>query len=136
MPKILIIDDDKDLLYAMGLILENHGYGVETAMTPEAGVNKVLATKPDLVILDVIMPSGYEGFEVARALREKHGLIDLPIVMLSNVHHVKQVPYRFAPDEDYLPVDVFLDKPADLEEVVDVIRDVLGERREMPKHPL
>jgi DNA-binding response OmpR family regulator len=136
MPKILIIDDDKDLLFAMGLILKNHSYEVETAMTPEEGIKKVLATKPDLVILDVIMPSDYEGFEVARAIREKHDLIDLPVVMLSQVHDVKKVPYRFAPDKDYLPVDVFLDKPADLEEVVDTIKKVLGEHREEPAHPL
>ena len=136
MPKILIIDDDKDFSFAMQLILEDHGYHVETATTPEEGIRKVLSAKPDLVILDVIMPTGYEGFEVARAIREKHNLMDLPIVMLSQVHDVKKVPYRFAPDKDYLPVDVFLDKPADLEEVIDTIKDVLGERREVPEHPL
>jgi DNA-binding response OmpR family regulator len=136
MPKILIIDDDKDLLFALELILKNHGYEVETAITPEAGTNKVLETRPDLVILDVVMPSAYEGFEVARAIREEYGLIELPIVMLSQIHDVKKVPYRFAPDKEYLPVDVFLDKPTDLEEVIDTIKDVLGERREVPEHPL
>jgi DNA-binding response OmpR family regulator len=136
MPKILIIDDDKDFSFAMQLVLEDHGYYVETAMTPEDGINKVLGTKPDLVILDVIMPTGYEGFEVARALREAHNLRELPIVILSNVHSIKKVPYRFAPDEDYLPVDVFLDKPSNLDEVVDTVKEVLGERREEPAHPL
>lgn len=136
MPKILIIDDDGDFVLAMEFILKNHGYVVEKAFTPEEGINKVLATRPDLVILDVIMVTGYEGFEVAREIREKHGRLELPILMLSNVHSVKQVPYRFSPDKDYLPVDVFLDKPPDLEEVVDTIKDVLGERRENPKHPL
>jgi hypothetical protein len=49
---------------------------------------------------------------------------------------VKQVPYRFAPDKDYLPVDVFLDKPANPEDVLDTIKEVLGERRQEPTHPL
>jgi hypothetical protein len=52
------------------------------------------------------------------------------------VHSVKEVPYRFAPDEDYLPVDVFVDKPVELAVLVDTIREMLGERREEPKHPL
>jgi hypothetical protein len=52
------------------------------------------------------------------------------------VHDVKKVPYRFAPDEDYLPVDVFLDKPTELDALIDIIREVLGERREEPEHPL
>ena len=136
MSKILVIDDNEDFVVAVRLVLETHDFEVETAMTPEDGINKVLSTKPDLVLLDVIMSTGYEGFEVARTIREEHDLRDLPIVILSNVHSVKNVPYRFAPDEDYLPVDVFLDKPSDLEEVVDAIKEVLGERREAPEHPL
>jgi DNA-binding response OmpR family regulator len=136
MPKILVIDDDEDFLFSMQVVLEMHSFEVVTAMTPEDGINKVLSTRPDLVILDVIMSSGYEGFEVARVIREEHNLIELPIVMLSQVHSLKKVPYRFAPDKDYLPVDVFLDKPADLEEVIDAIKGVLGERREEPAHPL
>jgi len=136
MPKILVIDDDESLLVAMRLTLQGHGFQVETAMTPEEGINKVLSARPDLVILDVIMSTGYEGFEVARTIREEHKLVELPIVMLSNVHSVKKIPYRFAPDADYLPVDVFLDKPSDLEEVIPTIKEVLGEQREEPAHPL
>jgi hypothetical protein len=82
------------------------------------------------------MSTGYEGFEVARVIREEKNLTELPIVILSNVHSVKQVPYRFAPDEGYLPIDVFLDKPPELEDVVDTIKEVLGKRREAPEHPL
>jgi hypothetical protein len=73
---------------------------------------------------------------VARAIREEHGLTDLPILILSAVHSVKEVPYRFAPDQDYLPIDVFVDKPIQPSALVDTIRDMLGERREEPKHPL
>ena len=136
MPKILIIDDDKDFVFSMELVLKNHGYAVETAFTPADGIDRVLTATPDLVILDVIMPTGYEGFEVARSIRENNGLLGLPILMLSNVHSVKQVSYRFAPDKDYLPVDVFLDKPSNPEDVLDTIEEILGERREEPTHPL
>ena len=136
MAKILVIDDDPDFLSAVRVALEAHGYDMEEAMTPEDGVSKVLSVAPDLVILDVMMPAGYEGFDVALELRQKHKLVDLPILVLTGVHSTKQVPYRFAPDENYLPVDVFLDKPIKPAQLIDSIEEMLGERREEPAQPL
>jgi CheY-like chemotaxis protein len=136
MPKILVIDDDPDFLLAVQMVLEANNFEMETAMTPEEGIDKVLGTEPDLVILDIMMPTGYEGFDVAREIREKHKLIDLPILMLTSIHSTKKVPYRFAPDEHYLPVDAFLDKPIEPDQLVDTIQEMLGERREEPKYPL
>jgi len=136
MTKILVIDDDPDFLLAVRMVLEAHDFEMEAAMTPGEGISKILSVKPDLVILDIMMPTGYEGFEVAREIREKHKLIDLPILMLTSIHSTKKVPYRFAPDEDYLPVDVFLDKPIEPEQLVDTIQEMLGRRREEPEHPL
>jgi DNA-binding response OmpR family regulator len=136
MTKILVIDDDPDFLVAVQMVLEAHDFEMEQAMTPEEGISKVLSVEPDLVILDVMMPTGYEGFKVAREVREKHKMIDLPILMLTSVHSTKKVPYRFAPDEDYLPVDVFLDKPIEPDQLADTIQEMLGKRREEPEHPL
>jgi hypothetical protein len=60
----------------------------------------------------------------------------LPIIILSNIHNVKKVPYRFAPDRDFLPVDVFIDKPVDPDDLLDNVNKLLGEKREEPKTPL
>jgi DNA-binding response OmpR family regulator len=136
MSRILVIDDDADFIVAVQMVLDAHGFEMEAAMTPEEGLSKVLSGKPDLVILDVMMPTGYEGFDVARSIREKHRMMDLPILMLTSIHSTKQVPYRFAPDEHYLPVDAFIDKPLDPDQLVDVIEEMLGKRREEPRHPL
>lgn len=136
MSKILVIDDDPDFRYVLRTVLEGEDFEVETAATGEEGINKALDTEPDLVILDVIMEKDLEGFEVARALREEHNLRELPIVILTNVHNVREVPYRFTPDEKYLPVDVFLDKPIEPEALVETVQEVLGERREEPEYPL
>ena len=136
MAKILIVDDDPDFVLAVRMALEAHDFEVEEAGTAEEGIDRVLSGQPDLVILDVMMPTGYEGFEVARALREEHKLKDLPIVILTSLHDKRRVPYRFAPDETYLPVDVFLDKPVEPEVLVDTVREVLGKRREEPQYPL
>ena len=136
MSKILIIDDDPDFRYAVQIVLEGVGFEVEMAASGGEGVSKVLETQPDLVILDVIMEEDLEGFKVARILREEHNLVDLPILMLTAVHSVKKVAYRFMPHEEYLPVDVFVDKPIKPKQLVDTIQEMLGERREEPKHPL
>lgn len=136
MSRILVIDDDPDFRYAVRVVLEGEGFEVEPAATGKEGVRKVLDMQPDLVILDVIMEEDLEGFKVARALREEHDLRELPIVILTNVHNVREVPYRFAPDEEYLPVDVFLDKPMEPDALVETIQGILGERREEPKYPL
>jgi two-component system, OmpR family, alkaline phosphatase synthesis response regulator PhoP len=136
MSKILIIDDDPDFVLATSMVLEGEGFTVATATTPEEGVEKVPSEKPDLVVLDVLMPNEYEGFEVAHIIREELGLKQLPILMLTAVHGVKKVPYRFAPDETYLPVDVFMDKPIQPDTLVQTVKEMLGDRREEPKHPL
>ncbi len=136
MTTILIIDDDPDFTLAVRSALEAHDFKVEEAGSPEEGIKKVLSVRPDLVILDVMMPAGYEGFDVACALREEHHLKDLPIVILTSLHDKHQVPYRFAPDSTYLPVDLFLDKPVKPAVLVETVKELLGERREEPKSPL
>jgi len=136
MPKILIIDDDADFRDACRVVLESADFDVSEANGPEKGLEKVQAEKPDLVILDALMPEEYEGFEVARRIREKLNMRTLPILMLSAVHDVKKTPYRFTPNETYLPVDAFLDKPAVPEALLRKVREMLGLHRETPEEPL
>jgi CheY-like chemotaxis protein len=136
MYKILIIEDDLDFLEPLKIVLTSKDFLVEIATSPKEGIEKVKQTNPDLVVLDVMMPKDYEGFEVAKYIREDLGLKELPILILTNIHNVKKVPYRFAPDKDFLPVDVFIDKPVDSDVLVDTINELLGEKREEPKTPL
>jgi two-component system response regulator MprA len=136
MARILIVEDDHDFMLALRTVLEAQGFETEEAFTAEQGLEKVVSVDPDAVILDVMLPAGREGFEIARIIREKHGLTNLPIVILTSLHQKQKVPYRFAPDETYLPVDVFLDKSADLDAIVETIKELLGERREEPRHSL
>jgi len=136
MSRLLFIDDDIDFLEVMTIFFEKNGYTVETATTAEAGKKKIIADKPDLLVLDVMMPSEFEGFELAREIRENLELTDLPIIILSCIHDRKQVPYRFAPDKDYLPVDVFLDKPVNPDTLLEKVENLLGIRREKPLREL
>lgn len=126
MQKILIIDDDKDFQDAVRLVLEDHGFDVASAYGPEEGTEKVRSEKPDLVILDVLMPTNYEGFDVARKIREELKMKELPILLLTAVHSEKKVPYRFAPHEEYLPVDYFMDKPVEPNVLVEKVNELLN----------
>jgi DNA-binding response OmpR family regulator len=126
MPKILVIDDDKDFQEATRLILEENGFQVVSAYDPEEGLQKVQSESPELVILDVMMPDGFEGFEVARKIREELVQVKLPIILLTSVHGTKNVPYRFAPHEQWLPVDYFYDKPLSPEVLVAKVKEYLN----------
>jgi two-component system alkaline phosphatase synthesis response regulator PhoP len=126
MPKILVIDDDKDFQEMTRIVLEKNDFQVVPAYDSEEGLQKVQSESPDLVILDVMMPSDFEGFEVARKIREELKLVKLPIILLTAVHGTKKVPYRFAPHEQWLPVDYFYDKPVAPDVLVAKVKEYLN----------
>jgi two-component system alkaline phosphatase synthesis response regulator PhoP len=79
-PRILIVEDEPDLLRGLELNITAEGYRVLTAATGDAGVVEALRERPDLVILDVMLP-GMSGLDVCRELRKKH--FEAPIIMLT-----------------------------------------------------
>ena len=117
MAKILIIDDDPDMVLAAQMTLEAAGHEIFTAANGSEGLDKVREIKPDLIVLDVMMDSTTEGFQVSLKLRSLDATSEfkeyrgIPIIMLTAIHTT--TPLRFGPEDDYLPVDVFLDKPLD-----------------------
>jgi len=136
MAKILIVDDDPDFREVSRTCLEKKGFEISEAGSADEGFEKVQSERPDLLILDVLMPIDYEGFDLARRIREELNLRKLPILMLTAVHGVKKVPYRFAPDDTWLPVDIFLDKPVSPSTLIQKVEAALGFHREEPKMPL
>ncbi len=80
--KILIIDDDLDTLRLVGLMLQKQGYQIAAANNGDQGLAKVLQEKPDLILLDVMMPD-MDGYEVARRLRENPDTASIPILMFT-----------------------------------------------------
>lgn len=114
MAKILIIDDDPDITEAMRVQLASQGHEVHSASSGQEGLRRVKELNPDLIILDVMMDTYTEGFHVSLALRsraadsEYAAYRNVPILMLTSIHGSTR--QRFAPDEDYLPVDAFLEK--------------------------
>jgi CheY-like chemotaxis protein len=112
--KILIVDDDVDLCDSLKAILNNAGYTATTATSRAEGMAKMKADQPDLLILDVMMETWHDGFEMSRELKQDQQLRQTPILMLTSVEERTGVPVKSsAGDPDWLPVDGFLDKPVE-----------------------
>jgi CheY-like chemotaxis protein len=129
MAKILMIDDDPDIVTAIRIPLEANGYDFYEAQNGAEGLEKIKEVEPDLIILDVMMETATEGFQLSLKLRdpddesEYAAYRDIPILMLTAIHTT--TPLRFAPDQDYLPVDAFLDKSAEPEELLAKVEELL-----------
>jgi DNA-binding response OmpR family regulator len=125
MKTIVCIDDDRDILESLTLILEKEGYNVKTARNYNMGLEVVKKEKPDAILLDVMMNSDTDGFRLAYAIREDRVLRGIPILMLTSVN--KRTGFHFDPGEDgdFLPVDGFLEKPVAPELLTRTIKDVL-----------
>jgi CheY-like chemotaxis protein len=126
MPKILVIEDDPDMVTALRMPLEANGYNVVTASTGKEGLEKVKEVEPDLIILDVMMETTTAGFQVSLQLRspdpksEYAAYRNIPILMLTAIHATTSL--RFGPDEAYLPVDDFVEKPIDPDALLEKVR--------------
>jgi CheY-like chemotaxis protein len=133
MAKILIIDDDPDIVTAVSLTLENVGHQVVSAASGKDGLKKIKTAHPDLIILDVMMETQTEGFQLALKLHspdpasEMKQFKDIPILMLTAIHST--TPMRYEPDIDYLPVQLFVDKPIDPDDLTKKVSWILGRKK-------
>ncbi|HID08523.1 MAG TPA: response regulator [Armatimonadetes bacterium] len=133
-PRILIIDDDPDFVEAVQMVLEKEGYDVIVAYDKDSGLEQARAQKPDLIVLDIMMPTGTEGFHFVWALRKDpdEKVRDVPIVVVSAIHQTTQL--RFYPDwrdreyapGEYLPVEDWLDKPVDMNKLLQAVHHHLA----------
>lgn len=84
------------------------------------------ASRPDLMILDVMMESDDEGFQVSYAMKHDRDLSGIPIIMVTSVASRTGFSFDRDRDEDFLPVNEFLEKPVDPRVLVDKVRENLG----------
>ena len=125
--KILIVDDDLDLTSALQAILESKDYTVVTASSRAEGMEKAKAESPDLVILDVMMATWHDGFEMARELKSDPGAQKTPIIILTAVKDRTGIDFKStAGDPTWLPVDGFLDKPVEAEDLLSKVGELLS----------
>jgi len=126
MKRILIVDDDRDVFESMKIVLEAEGFAVEWATNGAEALEKVKARKPDLMILDVMMNTDDEGFQVTYTMKKDPALSAIPIVMVTSVGAKTGFSFNKRKDQDFLPVNEFLEKPVDPKVLVDKVRENLG----------
>jgi len=121
--RVLLVDDDRDFVEMNKAVLEKQGYIVDSAFNGEEGLIKAMEFCPDLIILDVMMTTKNEGFNVTHELRNHSATEEIPILMLTAVN--KEVPYHFEKDETWLPVDMFLEKPVSPAQLIEEVKILL-----------
>ena len=121
MAKILVVDDDPDIRYALSLCLRKEGYEVQTAANRAEGMAALASGSPDLLVLDVMMELPDDGIAMAQELRRTG--VTLPIVMLTSVGKVTGM--EFDKDSDLVPVDAFFEKPVRPEVLLRRIEELL-----------
>ena len=127
--KILVADDDQDIRESLQVILENQQYAVVTAADKNEGMQKVKAEKPDLIILDVMMSTWQDGFEMSRELKKDPQYKDIPILMLTGVKQETGIDFKpTAGDPTWCPVDGFLDKPVEPNILLAEVEKLLSEK--------
>lgn len=125
MAKIIIIDDDPDIIDASSIVLNSKGFDVITAGNPDDGYQLIKSESPDLIILDVMMVEPDDGFFLAQKLRREG--IHIPILMYTSVS--KAIGMDFGAGQ-MVPVDEFVEKPISPNELIEKVEKLLAKVKE------
>jgi twitching motility two-component system response regulator PilH len=127
--KVLVVDDDPDVRLFSVTVLEENGYTPLEAEDGESGLKKIKSEKPDLVILDVLMPR-QSGVRLYRELKTSKALKDVKVIILSGIAKKTFMRSQKALTEfggEQIPEpEIYLEKPVEPDELADVIKKVLG----------
>ncbi len=131
--KILLVDDDPDLVEAMRMVLEADGYECVHASSGTRALELLPREKPDLMVLDVMMDDMTEGFHVAYRIRKPEPGLEafarIPIIMLTAIGQRTGMRFDLKTDGDYLPVDDFVEKPVKPAALLEKVRTLLARPR-------
>ncbi|MCK5126981.1 MAG: response regulator [candidate division Zixibacteria bacterium] len=145
--KVLVVDDDENTRKFLSAALVENGYEPITAENGKIGLEKIMSEKPELVLLDVMMPKK-TGFVLFKQIRREEEFKDLPVIMLTGVAEVledldaesgdtHERPYdalrekmrqaiKEMKEEGLVKPNMFIDKPIDPELVISKIKELIG----------
>ena len=130
MAKILLVDDDADLLSGQKAFLSKKGFTVETAGNIADGLAKAAQFAPDLVVADLMMEHYDSGFVFCKKVRELPGLSEVPILMQTAAP--RKIGFTFdtttAKNRDWMKVDEVLTKPVPLEDLLGKVEQLLSRK--------
>lgn len=105
--KILIVDDDRDILEVMGIIMESEGYKVDLMSSGQKIFDHISTFNPDLIILDVMLGS-MDGREICKKIKNTEDTLHIPIIMISASHNVAESVKKECEPDDFVakPFDI------------------------------
>ena len=121
--RILVVDDDPDIVLAYRLVLESAGYTVEEAASGKEGLAKMRENKPDLVLMDVMMTNPLDGYYTTQQISDDPQLRAVPILMISSIT-TSQYAAAF-PTDQYLDIREFISKPVEPKALLEKVKQNL-----------
>ena len=124
MQKVLVVDDEPDVASLLALMLKSQGYNVLTAGDGQEALEKARAEKPDLIVLDVMLPK-LDGYKVARMLKFDEKFSHIPIIMLTAKIQEKDRKTGLETG-----ADAYVTKPFDTAQLLEKVKEILSEKKE------
>lgn len=117
--KILVIDDEPEITEIVETFLSENGFKVATENNPHAAVQKARSFKPDVILLDIMMP-GVDGYDICQALKKDPGFANVPIIFLTGKDRTDDMGRSFKSGGD-----MFIKKPFSCERLLEIVSIVL-----------
>jgi CheY-like chemotaxis protein len=126
--KILIIDDEPDVIMFLTAILEEHSYSVFSVSDIKKAMSSVEENKPDLICLDIMMPKE-TGISFYSKLRQENSISDIPVIIISGAIESGKFNFHSFVDDKSIPVpDGFLEKPIKVNEFINLVDTLISDR--------
>jgi two-component system, OmpR family, response regulator VicR len=125
--KILVIEDDKDIADLVKLVLETENFDVEAELNPESAYEKARSSRPDAILLDLLMPR-MDGWAVFKMLRQDHSFDNVPIAILT----AKSQQVDQMVGLHIMNADAYITKPFGKQELIDKTYDLIAKRKQPP----
>ncbi|MFC1551500.1 PleD family two-component system response regulator [Candidatus Latescibacterota bacterium] len=119
--KILVVDDDSEIVELIALMLETAGYEIISADSGDTCLKILERERPDLILLDVMMETMTEGFHIGYKLKNSSEYKSIPIIFMSSISKQSGFPI----DTDFINGNEFLEKPINPDELLERIKNIL-----------
>lgn len=130
MSKVMIIDDDPDMIDSISMILEANDYDVVSRMDTDHLISAIEQENPDIILLDIVFPEDAQaGFKAARAIAQQEALKNTPVLILSAVNQLSNLGFSFTENDisnDFMPVSGFIEKPVEPTALLEKINSLLA----------
>jgi CheY-like chemotaxis protein len=132
--KILIVDDEPDVVTYLTTVLKHGGFTPISATTAQSGLEKVDAEHPDLICLDIMMPRA-SGITLYTRLKEDHRFRSIPVIVISGVVQAGEFDFReFVPDLSVPPPEEYVEKPICIDHFLETVSRLIPKARSNGRH--